>query len=192
MLPASFNGGQRRQSYDKSRRGLWHCSEAWWKESEWHHMAGAKASKRTGWCVDLFLSGTCSPVSWYFRDVPSSWTARQTPSISPAWLWHFKSLNRLVHATGWIQRFLTNCRLPMNLWRKDLILLPTEISEAETFRIKQAQAQAFPEGENEGSLTRLNPKNDSDGLFRMDGRLCFANQLPYSTRHPILLPKDHL
>ena len=148
--------------------------------------------KITGWCIDLFLSGACSPVSWYFRDVPSSWTARQTPSISPAWLWHFKSLNRLVHATGWIQRFLTNCRLPMNLWRKDLILLPTEISEAETFLTKQAQAQAFPEGENEGSLTRLNPKNDSDGLFRMDGRLCFANQLPYSTRHPILLPKDHL
>ena len=77
----------------------------------------------------------------------------------------------------------------MNLRRKDRILLPTEISKAETFWIKQAQA--FPGEENEGSLTRLNPKNDGDGLLRMDGRLRFADELPYSTRHPILLPKDH-
>lgn len=103
----------------------------------------------------------------------------------------FSSLKRLVHATGWVQRFLTNCRLPMNLRRKDRILLPTEISEAETFSIKEAQAQAFPGGENEGSLTQLNPKSDGDGLLRMDGRLRFADELPYDTRHPILLPKDH-
>ena len=81
----------------------------------------------------------------------------------------------------------------MNLRRKDRILLPTEISEAETFWIKQAQAQAqpFPGGENEGSLTQLNPKSDGDGLLRMDGRLRFADELLYDTRHPILLPKDH-
>jgi len=103
----------------------------------------------------------------------------------------FSSLKRLVHVTGWVQRFLTNCRLPMNLRGKDRILLPAEISKAETFCIKQAQAQAFPGGENEGSLTRLNPKNDCDGLLWMDGWLGFADELPYNTRHPILLPKDH-
>ena len=65
----------------------------------------------------------------------------------------FSSLKRLVHVTGWVQRFLTNCRLPMNLQRKDQILMPTEISEAEMFWIKQAQARAFPGGENE-----LHPK----------------------------------
>ena len=37
----------------------------------------------------------------------------------------------------------------------------------------------------------MNPKSDDDGLLRMDGRLCFADELPYDTRHPILLPKDH-
>lgn len=56
----------------------------------------------------------------------------------------FSSLKHLVHVTGWVQRFLTNYRIPMNL-RKDRILLPTETSEAETFWIKQAQAQAFPD-----------------------------------------------
>ena len=103
----------------------------------------------------------------------------------------FSSLKRLVHVTGWVQRFLNNCRLPMNLQRKDRILLPTEISEAETFWIKQAQAQAFPCGENEGSLTQLNPKSDSDGLLQRDGRLRFTDEPPYDTRHTILLPKDH-
>ena len=77
----------------------------------------------------------------------------------------FSSLKRLVHVTGWVQRFLTNCRLPMNLRRKDRILLPTEISEAESFWIKQAQAQAFPGGENEGSLTQLNLRVTVMGYF---------------------------
>ena len=103
----------------------------------------------------------------------------------------FSSLKRMVHVKGWVQRFLTNYRLPMNLRRKDRILLPTKICEAETFWIKQAQAQAFPSGENEGSLTQLNPKSDGDGLLQMDGRLRFADELPYDTRHPILLLKDH-
>ena len=68
---------------------------------------------------------------------------------------------------------------------------PPEISEAETMWIKQAQTQAFPGGESEGLLTRLNPKCDGEGLLRMDGCLHFADHLPYDTRHPILLPKDH-
>ena len=54
----------------------------------------------------------------------------------------FSHLKRLVHVTGCVQRFLTNSRLPMNLRRKDQILLPIEISEAETVWYKQAQAQA--------------------------------------------------
>ena len=103
----------------------------------------------------------------------------------------FSSLKRLVRVTGWFHRFLTNCRLSLNSRRKDRILLPIEISKAETMWIKQAQTQAFPGGESEESLTRLNPKCDGEGLLRMDGRLRFADHLPYDTRHPILLPKDH-
>ena len=32
---------------------------------------------------------------------------------------------------------------------------------------------------------------DEDGLLRADGRLRFADELPFDTRHPVLLPKDH-
>ena len=89
-------------------------------------------------------------------------------SIDPS---HYSSLRRLVRVTGWVQRFLSNCRLPKDLQRKDGSLLSDEITAAETFWIKQAQAQVFLDGENERSPTRLNPNPD--------------------TRHPILLPKNH-
>lgn len=71
-------------------------------------------------------------------------------SIDPG---HYSSLRHLVRMTGWVQRFLSNCRLPKDLQRKDESLLSDEIAAAETFWMKQAQAQAFLDGENEGSLT---------------------------------------
>lgn len=37
----------------------------------------------------------------------------------------------------------------------------------------------------------MNPKSDGDRLLRMDRHLRFADELPYDTRHPMLLPKDH-
>ena len=120
------------------------------------------------------------PEHTWLRAIPV-WSLTQTNSQASS----------VKHVTGWVQRFLTNCRRPMNLQRKDRILLPTEISEAETFWIKQAQAQAFPGGENEGSLTQPNPKSDGNGLLQTDGRLRFADELPYDTRYTILLWKDH-
>lgn len=67
--------------------------------------------------------------------------------------------------------------------------LPRHQKQRPSSKLKPKPSRA---GENEGSLTRLNPKNDSDGLLQMDGCFRFADELPYSTRHPILLPKDHL
>ena len=85
---------------------------------------------------------------------------------------------------------LSKCVLPKDLQRKDGSFLSDEITAADSFWIKQAQAQAFLDGENEGSLTRLNPKRVGDGLLRMDGRLRFADYLLYDTRNPIILPKN--
>ena len=62
-----------------------------------------------------------------------------------------------------------------------------EISDSEKFWMKLVQAEAFPKGVQEGSLARLSPMR----VLRIDGRLRFADELPYSTRCPILLPKDH-
>jgi hypothetical protein len=62
----------------------------------------------------------------------------------------------------------------------------------EKWWIKQAQGEVFPKGEREGCLLRLSPKNGDDGLLRMDGRVRLADELSYNTRHPILLPKEHV
>ena len=67
----------------------------------------------------------------------------------------------------------------------------TEISDAELFWIKRVQAETFPKGIREGSLARLSPMTGGEGVIRIDGRLRHADELPYNTRCPILLPKDH-
>jgi len=105
------------------------------------------------------------------------------PSINPS---EFSSLKHLVRVTAWVQRFADNCRLPQGSRRNARTLMA-----AETFWLKQAQDEAFPKGEEEGALSRFNPKKDEEGLLRVDGRLRFADDLSCNTKHPILLPKDH-
>ena len=63
--------------------------------------------------------------------------------------------------------------------------------KAETLWLKQAQDEAFPKGEEEGSLSRFNTKKNDEGLLWVDGRLRLADDLSFNTKHPILLPKDH-
>ena len=110
------------------------------------------------------------------------------PGIDPK---DFSTFRRLCRVTAWVLRFLTNCRLPRESRKRDKTLCLTEIRHMEKLWIKQAQRDAFPKGEQEGSLLRLCPKSDDDGLLRMDGRLRLADELSYDTRHPILLPKEH-
>jgi hypothetical protein len=103
---------------------------------------------------------------------------------------HFSTFRRLCRVTGWVQRFVTNCRLPRELRKRDRTLCSTEILNVEKWWIKHAQGKAFPKGEREGCLLRLSPKNGDDGFLRMDGRLRLADELSYNTKHPILLPKE--
>ena len=78
-----------------------------------------------------------------------------------------------------------------NLNKTGNMLLSCEITQAVKYWIAQSQKQAFPKPENDATLLRLNPKKNEDGLLRMDGRSRLANELPYDTKHPILLPKKH-
>ena len=89
---------------------------------------------------------------------------------------HFSTFRRLCRVTGWDQRFVTNCRLPRESRKRDGTLCSTEILNVEKWWIKQAQGEAFPKGEREGSLLRLSPKNCDDGLLRMDGRFFNLNK----------------
>ena len=103
----------------------------------------------------------------------------------------FSSFQRLVRVTGWVRRFLSNCKRPNENREKSRTLRAQELQQAETYWFKRTQSEAFSDGVKEKCLIQLNPKKDENGLLRSDGRLRNATDVPYGVRHPILLPKDH-
>ena len=79
------------------------------------------------------------------------------------------------------------------------VLLPHEIREAEDEVVRSSQCEAFV-NENEAlvsgkpippksPLTNLNPVLDEDGCIRSNGRLQFAEYLPYDVRFTKVLPR---
>ncbi len=104
----------------------------------------------------------------------------------------FSTFSRLFQVTGWIKRFAKNCRRLRESRQLDNTPSSTEVREAETFWVKQAQSEAFPKAEREECLLRLSPKPDNEGVLRIDGRLRHAGEPSYDTRLPILLPKNHV
>ena len=103
----------------------------------------------------------------------------------------YSSLQRLVRVTAWILRFARNCKLSKERRVLSATLASEDITEAKTVWLRRTQAESFPDGEKQQSLAQLNPKRDKDGLLRLNGRLRYANELPYDVKHPIILPKDH-
>ena len=112
----------------------------------------------------------------------------------------YSDWNKLSKVTARVFRFIDNCQLPTSL-RCDGALKPDEIVSAEMSLIRQAQEEAFPkeykalESKHEllsnSKLRSLNPIMDEDGILRCDGRLQHAQYIPWETKYPIILPRDH-
>ena len=74
-----------------------------------------------------------------------------------------------------------------------------ELEDAETQIIKYAQMEGFPDEygalddkkslPKKSKLMKLNPKVDDDGVLRCDGRLKYAENLPYDVRFPEILAR---
>ena len=126
------------------------------------------------------------------RSTAKTYAATKTDesiSIDPS---HFSSLKHLYRVTGWIKRFINNCKIRERSARNyGKTLSADEMFDAETFWIKHTQSEAFPNGVQEKSLVQLNPTKDDNGLLRINGRLHHAEGIPHETKHPILLPKNH-
>ena len=110
----------------------------------------------------------------------------------------FSSWTRITKILAWVNRFLNNCKsIPYN--RTSGELTPEEIRDAENEIIAQAQGNAFPleiqalkrgkELPKNSKLIRLRPRLDEYGLIRSDGRLQYAEFLPFDVRFPIILPR---
>ncbi|XP_062566817.1 uncharacterized protein LOC134229115 [Saccostrea cucullata] len=107
---------------------------------------------------------------------------------------------RLVRVQAWVNRFLHNCRLKV-MDRLAGELNAEEIEGAETQIIRTAQKCEFhceytllkqnKPLEQNSKLLCLNPVIDEDGLLRCDGRLKYAEFLPYDVRYPIILPRNN-
>lgn len=112
----------------------------------------------------------------------------------------YSSWIRLVRIQAWTKRFVNNCRMSI----KDRFkgeLNAEEVEEAETQIIRTAQKcefhceyrllkQSKPLHQS-SKLLSVNPVLDEDGLLRCDGRLKYAEYLPYDVRYPVILPRNN-
>ena len=111
----------------------------------------------------------------------------------------FSSFHRITRAVAWCLRFINNYLKRANLVQSGG-LTASEIKNSEGVLCRLAQQEAFS---NEIKLIRKGqhiPKNSNlfnlmpyldDDLLRVYGRIDAASYLPYSSRRPIIMPRDH-
>eukprot|EP00112_Aurelia_sp_Birch-Aquarium-sp1_P019680 Seg4920.2 transcript_id=Seg4920.2/GoldUCD/mRNA.D3Y31 product="hypothetical protein" protein_id=Seg4920.2/GoldUCD/D3Y31 len=113
---------------------------------------------------------------------------------------HFSSWLRLTRLVAWVCRFLDNCQTA----KEERIhgeLTHEEIKDAEIHIIRDVQQDAFAteyqqllkgkQMKSDSKLIALQPRIDEDGLLRCNGRLRYADFLPYDARYPIILPRKN-
>ena len=115
-------------------------------------------------------------------------------------LTRYPSWTRLTRVSATVNRFLENCHLPSMLHKK-AALGPEEIITSEMQFIRLAQQEEFQDEiqalksgkglHGKSKLLPLKPVLDEEGVLRCDGRLKFADCLPWETRYPIILSRNH-
>ena len=120
-------------------------------------------------------------------------TWRLDPQRFSDWSWYIRVFAR-------VKRALYNMRNPDHR-KAERELMIDEIKEAEQDVMRLAQQDSFHEDyelvkrnkplPSSSPLIKLNPRIDESGVIRSDGRLKFAEQLPYEVRHPVILSRGH-
>ncbi|XP_028408639.1 uncharacterized protein LOC114531185 [Dendronephthya gigantea] len=111
----------------------------------------------------------------------------------------FSSWQRLVRVRGWVNRLITNCRTVDGPIHRELT--SDEIRDVENAIIAKSQRESFPlelqalqcekELPKNSKLLGLCPCLHKNGLIRSNGRLQYAEFLPFDVRFPIILPRKH-
>jgi len=175
-------------------------SEMWWKGPKFLSMTEDTWPKTE---IDVIPEATLE-VRKKARstfDVPGTESVLFTLTPQTTWRLHpsrYSSWTRLLRVRAWVHRFVNNCGTPPEE-RSSGELSSQEISDAETGIIKEAQQEAFQEEykalvnfkfvPQNSKLLSLNPILDEDGLLRSDGRLRYADYLPFDARYPVILPR---
>ncbi|XP_062706112.1 uncharacterized protein LOC134287683 [Aedes albopictus] len=122
----------------------------------------------------------------------------------------FSKWTKLHRATAYIVRFIDSLRrLNTGQRLQRAILTKEEMARAEVLLWKIAQTEAFPVERSillktmgsandkhatvskSSTIYKTWPYMDEQGVLRMRGRIGAANYLPFQTRYPIVLPKQH-
>ena len=111
-------------------------------------------------------------------------TTRIAQLIQCEW---FSSAQRLLRVTAYV--LLAAGKFKKKLRETTAPTVPL-LSKAETFWVKEAQTHLMKCTQFNSWKKQLNLFIDPEGVWRCSGRLSNTN-VPYTTRHPILLPRDH-
>ena len=123
-------------------------------------------------------------------------------SVEESWRLHpsrFSSWGRLNRVLVWVLRFINNCKQENKLNQVELSV--EEISNAESYIIKEMQKKEFKEGytsltkkkelPRHSKLLGLCPRLDSEGILRSDGQLTYAEFLLYDVWYSIILHRKN-
>ena len=102
----------------------------------------------------------------------------------------YSFIDRLFRVAAYVLRFVNRLKQSRRSLEVTTVLSAQEISHAENLWIKESQYQLMGDRNFESWKTRLGLFLDQTGLWRCGGRLSNAD-IPYSTKYPILLPRDH-
>ena len=98
----------------------------------------------------------------------------------------FSSWTRLTRTQAWVMRFMSNCHISKNERLLGNELTAEEIIDAESHIVKLMQQKIFYEEYStliklpkHSKLLKLCPCLNDDGIIRADGRLKYAEFLPY-------------
>ncbi|XP_017485652.1 PREDICTED: uncharacterized protein LOC108374191 [Rhagoletis zephyria] len=110
----------------------------------------------------------------------------------------FSSYLRLLRVTAWVKRFVGNLQDKQHQRGE---LTAKELNKADIYICRQVQLEIYHEEisilqnkkclPKSSALYQLTPKLDEDGVLRINGRIDAAYCLPYTARHPIILPSSH-
>ena len=103
---------------------------------------------------------------------------------------NFSSLRRLIRVTAYVLRAVNRFKAKESDSNLPITLSPQEIAAAERLWITHAQNELVLQKDFETLRRQFGLFLDDKGLWRCGGRLQNAD-LPFSTKHPVLLPRKH-
>ena len=103
----------------------------------------------------------------------------------------FSSIHRLLRVSVLVQRFVNNLKKSKSGEKKEQGPITTqEIEESENLWLKSVQSSMFEDRKYQQWRDQLGLFLDEQDLIRCKGRIEHAD-LPYTARHPVLLPQTH-